>query len=75
MPGVEPQVPHPVREGYLPELVSDWQDLDFPMRDMRLAALIVPSLEVLRLRTSLQYRTDKCMTAARISIFIPCRFL
>lgn len=43
-------------QGGLPELVSDWQDLDFPMRDMRLAAAIVPSLDVLKLRTSLQER-------------------
>lgn len=39
---------------WLPELVSDWHDLDFPIRDRRLAAAMVPSLEVLRLRTSLQ---------------------
>lgn len=48
--------PHAVIESYRPELVSDWQDLDFPMRDRRLAAVIVPSLEVLKLRTSLQDR-------------------
>lgn len=48
---------HGNRQGGLPELVSDWQDLDFPMTDMRLAAAIVPSLEVLKLRTSLQDRT------------------
>lgn len=38
---------------WIPELVRDWQDLDFPMSEMRLAAAIQPSLEVLRLRTSL----------------------
>lgn len=68
-------LPHFVIEHYRPELVSDWQDLDFPMRDRRLAAAIMPSLEVLKLRTSLQDRTYKCMTAARISVFIPCEFL
>lgn len=68
-------VPHAVMESYRPELVSDWQDLDFPMRDRRLAAVIKPSLEVLKLRTSLQDHTYKCMTAARMSVFIPCKFL
>lgn len=66
---------HTVIESNQPELVSDWQDLDFPMRDRRLAAVIMPSLEVLRLRTSLQDHTYKCMTAARISVFIPCKSL
>lgn len=35
----------------------------------------MPSLEVLKLRTSLQDRTYKWRTAARLSVFIPCKFL
>lgn len=42
----------------IPELVRDWLDLDFPMRDMRLGAAIQPSLDVLRLRTSLHGHTE-----------------
>lgn len=38
---------------WIPELVRDWHDFDFPMSVMRLAAAIQPSLEVLRLRTNL----------------------
>lgn len=41
----------------IPELVSDWQDWDFPMSMRRFAAAIQPSLEVLRLRTSLQAKS------------------
>lgn len=38
---------------WIPELVRDWHDSDFPMSRARLAAAITPSLDVLRLRTNL----------------------
>lgn len=58
---------------WTPELVRDWQDLDFTMSERRLAAAIQPSFEVFRLRTSLHDGTQTqkcCYSIAAVICFI-----